>query len=517
MRFPLTEKWRKSDTLSDKEVSAGQNYYDPDLAHPDTEFDDEHVPVPDSTTERRLMTKIDLRLIPALSILYLLAFLDRTNIANAQVFGLIPDLGLTGNQYNTALTVFFVPYVIFEIPSNIILKRLKPHVWLSFCMFLFGLVTICQGLVQNFSGLVATRFFLGLAETGMFPGCFYLIGMWYRRAEAQKRYSFFFSSTTLAGAFGGLLASAIGKMDHMQSYRGWRWVFILEGVLTCVISFIFFFLLPDFPEDAKWLTPSERAYIQSRLRADQYGGSSSNHNTSSGSGLARRITTRDVLNVFKDYKIFVGGLMYFGLIVPAYSYAFFAPGIIQSYGYSPIQTQLHSVPPWAAAFGFAMLVAYFSDRFRHRFAFCVIPICVAITGFAILLATHHNRPLQYGALFMVTCGTYGAMPVVVCWFNMNLGGHHRRAVGTAWQIGFGNIGGIIATYAFLKTDAPEYRKGYGICEGFIGLSLLSCVVYLVGVVWENRRRERSVEVVGGVTEWEKVEKGDLSRDYRYMI
>ena len=166
-------------------------------------------------------------MIPVLSILYLLAFLDRTNIANAAVFGLQKDLGLTGTQYNTALTIFFVPYILFEIPSNIILKRLKPHVWLSLCMFGFGLVTICQGLVQNWSGLLATRFFLGLTETGMFPGSFYLIGMWYKRSEAQKRYSFFFGSTSLAGAFGGLLASAIGKMNGMRGYLGWRWIFIL--------------------------------------------------------------------------------------------------------------------------------------------------------------------------------------------------------------------------------------------------------------------------------------------------
>ena len=168
--------------------------------------------------------------------MYLLAFLDRTNIANASVFGLNKDLGLVGNQYNTALTMFFVPYIAFEIPSNIILKRLKPHVWLSACMFLFGLVTICQGLVHNYSGLLATRFFLGLAETGMFPGSFYLIGMWYKRSEAQKRYSFFFGSTSLAGAFGGLLASAIGKMNGMRGYLGWRWIFILGICLLRALS-----------------------------------------------------------------------------------------------------------------------------------------------------------------------------------------------------------------------------------------------------------------------------------------
>lgn len=148
---------------------------------------------------------------------------SRINISNANIFGLSKELGLDGLKYNTALVIFFVPYIIFEIPSNLILKKLRPHVWLSLCMFFFGLVTVLQGLVQNYSGLLATRFWLGVFETGMFPGSFYLIGSWYTRAEAQKRYTFFFNSTSLAGAFGGLLASAIGKMDGIRGYQGWRW------------------------------------------------------------------------------------------------------------------------------------------------------------------------------------------------------------------------------------------------------------------------------------------------------
>lgn len=149
---------------------------------------------------------------------------SRVNIANANVYGLTTELGFVGNQYNIALVIFFVPYVVFEIPSNILLKKFNPNVWLSMNMFLFGFTTIMQGLVKNFSGLLACRFFLGVFETGMFPGAFYLIGMWYRRHEAQKRYTFFFSSTTLAGAFGGLLAAAIGKMSGKAGYSGWRWV-----------------------------------------------------------------------------------------------------------------------------------------------------------------------------------------------------------------------------------------------------------------------------------------------------
>jgi MFS family permease len=460
---------------------------------------------PAHTTERKLVTKIDLHVVPFLCIMYLLAFLDRVNIANANVFGLSKELDLVKTQYNNALVIFFVPYILLEIPSNIILKKLKPRVWLSICMFGFGLVTMLQGLVQNYSGLLATRFFLGVFETGMFPGAFYLIGMWYRRNEAQKRYSFFFSSTTLAGAFGGLLASAIGKMDGMRGYAGWRWIFILEGLLTCCVSFFLYFLLPCFPEEVKWLSEDERQYVQARLRIDQ-----------GRSALERPIKLADVGRVLKDPKIIVGGLMYFGLIVPAYGYAYFSPAIIQSYGYTRIQTQLHSVPPWAAAFGFAMAIAWLSDRLKHRLLFCIFPICVSAAGFAILLAVHDNRNLQYAALFLVAMGAYSAMPVIVCWFNLNLGGHHRRAIGSAWQVGFGNIGGIISVYAFLDKDAPKYIPGYAICISFVALSGLSCVTYFVMCKMANRNREKSVRDVG-LTDYEKTELGDLNPDYRYLL
>lgn len=165
---------------------------------------------------------------------------------------------------------------------------------------------------------------------------------------------------------------------------------------------------------------------------------------------------------------------------------------------------------------FALIIAFFSDLFKHRFLFTLIPTAIAIAGFAILLTTHHNLHLQYGALFLVTMGTYSAAPVAVCWFNMNLGGHHRRAVGTAWQIGFGNIGGIIATYAFLMKDGPQYKPGYKICIGFSCLSAASAILYALAIVWQNRTRDRSAKNLG-VTEYEKTELGDMAPDYRYLL
>jgi len=214
--------------------------------------------------------------------------------------------------------------------------------------------------------------------------------------------------------------------------------------------------------------------------------------------------------------------MYFGLIVPAYGYAYFAPTIIKSaYKFSTVKVQLYSVPPWAAAFAFAMLLAYVSDKLRHRFALAIFAICISLTGFAILLRVHTNLHAEYAALFLITMGTYSAMPIIVCWFNMNLGGHHRRAVGTAWQVGFGNIGGIIAVYSFLASDAKNfYAKGYKICLGFICLSAASCILYFIACLYQNRQKNRlPADQAEGkmLTEEEKMDLGDLAPNYRYQL
>lgn len=455
--------------------------------------------------EGKLVYKIDRHVLPYICVMYLLAFLDRVNISNAALFGLQQDLGLHGTQYNTALVIFFVPYILFEVPSNILLKKLRPHLWLSICMFMFGLVTMLQGFTQNYAGILTTRFFLGLFEAGMFPGCFYLLAMWYRREESQKRYTFFFCSTTLAGAFGGLLASAIGKMDGVRGYRGWRWVFILEGLATCLFGIAWYFLLPDFPEEAKFLTTEERAAVKERLARDV---GDSAHNV--------KYTWRDTLGVFKDYKILLGGLMYFGLIVPAYSYAYFAPTIVKLLGYDAIQSQLHSVPPWACAFGLAMTLAYLSDRTRHRWAYSVFAALVSLAGFAILLAHPKSTHLKYGALFLAASGAYSSMPILVGWFNTNLAGHLRRSTGSAFQVAFGNIGGIITSFAFPAADGPRYTLGYGLCVGFVCLSMLASTSYMIGVTLENRSRDRNAGNGTALSAEEKERAGDLNPDYRYI-
>jgi MFS family permease len=157
------------------------------------------------------------------------------------------DLGMKGLDYNVALAVFFPFYVAAEIPSNMMMKRFRPSVWLTTIMVCWGLIMTCMGLVHNFSGLLACRIFLGIAEGGLFPGVNYFITMWYPRHECGLRMALFFSAATAAGAFGGLFARAISELDGVGGKAGWSWIFILEGLLTLCVGSFSYWAVNDYP------------------------------------------------------------------------------------------------------------------------------------------------------------------------------------------------------------------------------------------------------------------------------
>lgn len=183
----------------------------------------------DRQAEKALVRKIDRHIVPVVMIAYLLCFLDRTNIGNAKLFGLERDLRLVGSDYNIAVAVLFIPYVLVEVPSNLLLKKFTPSKWLAALAFFWGIVSTMMGLVQSFGGLVACRLVLGLLEGGLFPGLTVYLTLFYTKQELALRIGYLFVSSALAGACGGLLAYAIGFMDGVRGMSGWRWVFILEG------------------------------------------------------------------------------------------------------------------------------------------------------------------------------------------------------------------------------------------------------------------------------------------------
>ena len=225
----------------------------------------------------------------------------RANMSNALTMRMPKEIHLTGQQPNIALAMFFIPYIIFEIPSNLLMKRFTPHVWLSLCILGFGIVMLCQGFVQSFAGLCATRFFLGLLEAGIFPGSFYLISFWYAREESQKRFTVFWCSVIFASMFGSLLATGIAKMDGVGGLSNWRWIFILEGIATILVSVLSFFLVCDFPDEVKWLTKAEKEFVLHRTRGDE---------------TTVKVTSKDMIEFFKEPMNYLGAIMYFCKLLP---------------------------------------------------------------------------------------------------------------------------------------------------------------------------------------------------------
>jgi len=225
------------------------------------------------------------------------------------------------------------------------------------------------------------------------------MGSWYKRREAQRRFSLYLSATCLATAFGGLIAAAIGNMDGMCSLSGWRWIFIIEGILTVLLALVCFAFLPNFPEQAKWLTDEEREYVRARLRVEQ-----------GNSALTHRITVRDVWEVIRDPKAIITGILHLTVSVPGTMGTYFAPTIIESLGiYSRIETQWRTVPVWMVAFVLTLAVAYGSDKIGNRYALTIVCAVISIVGYAILFETD-NVQVRYAALFLAIAGVHALMP-----------------------------------------------------------------------------------------------------------
>lgn len=218
----------------------------------------------DYLAEKKLVRKLDCFLIPVVMLLYLLSFLDRVNIGNAKLYGLEKDLGLHGNQFQVAVSILFVTYILSELPSNLVLKKLHPSRWIPFITTAWGIIATLTGITQNYAGLVVCRLFLGAVEGGLFPGLAVYLTFFYTKRELALRIGYLFVSAALAGACGGLLAFAIGHMDGISGQHGWRWIMILEGLPTFVLGIASWWLLPDSPETAYFLSPGEKSLMATR-------------------------------------------------------------------------------------------------------------------------------------------------------------------------------------------------------------------------------------------------------------
>jgi MFS family permease len=460
----------------------------------------------DTKQTKTLLRKIDRHLIPFLSLLYLLSFLDRTNIGNAKLFGLEKSLDLKGTQYNTALCVFFITYVLFEVPSNMVLKRWRASMWFPLIMLGWGIVMTLTGLVTNFNGLVVARVFLGITESGLFPGVNYYITLWYCRRECAFRAAIFFSAATVAGAFGGLLARGINEMSGVGGKPGWAWIFILEGILTIIVAIIAFWVLADSPSTASFLTEEEAKEVQFRLAHDN-------------DDLADHYDIKFMWDAFKDWKIWMQSVAYLGILTPLYSFSLFLPSIIAAMGFSAATSQLLTVPPYVLGCLCTVLGGYYSDKMGKRGVFLFGFCSLASIGYILLIATHIPAA-QYIGTFLAACGVYPMIPIMVMWNGNNVGGSVKRGVGIAMQIGFGNCGGVIASFIYRNQDKPRYFVGHGTILAFLGLALIFIVLQMFILNTINKKRDEQYGAPENYTSdmrRAEMDRGDQASFFRYSL
>lgn len=469
--------------------------------------------------EGKLLRKMDLRILPTLSILYLMSFLDRGNIGNANIEGLSEDLGLSYKQYNMCLTVFFFTYCAFEVPSNMMLKMLRPSIWLPLIMVAWGAAMIGMGFVKGYSGLLITRILLGAFEAGLFPGVAYLLTQWYCSKELQFRQALFFSAASIAGAFSGLLAFAIAKMDGIGGLEGWRWIFVIEGILTVVVAFGAFYCLYDYPDTAKFLNEEERAFIQHRLKYDSHSKGIQVHgvqiveNHEHGKQYAKQ--------AFTDWQLIFHIFNFWAIGVPLYGISFFLPTILRNVGFSINKSQLMTIPIYITASILSVIQAYVSDKTGLRSPFIMGSFILMLVGTIIAIATDPSvKPLVvYGGVYITCAGLYPAFPGIVSWNANNQSGSYKRAIAIAVHIGLGNMSGAIASNIFRRPDAPRFILGHAVVLGFIILGILSIIGLSLLYKFTNAKRDREIrEGKYDDADIEELNKlGDKSPYFRYKF
>ncbi|KAH0032978.1 MFS general substrate transporter, partial [Aureobasidium melanogenum] len=425
--------------------------------------------------EKKLLKKIDLRMMPMMMLIYVLNYLDRNNIAVARLGSFERDLGLHGTQYNTIISIFFVGYILTQVPTNMILDK-------------------------------------GFVEAPFFPGSLFLFSSWYTKKELAKRISILYAAGQMAGAFGGLLGSAImGGMDGKAGLAAWRWLFIIEGTATIPIAFAAAFILPDYPDTTKWLTEQEKHLAILRIAEDA--NEQDVHKSGSREGLKLALT---------DPSLYILWFMQLSLNTAA-AFTNFFPTIVKTLGYDKTQTLLLSAPPYVFAAILGITNSWHSDKTRERWLHVIWPQVFCSIGF-IISAVTLNVAARYTATFMMM-SVYGSFGCILSWVSSTLPRpSSKRAVAYAIVNAGSNLASIYASYIYPSSQGPRYWQANVVNVAFSAacIALATALRFYLG--WRNKKLEQAIiddEIIEGSAVGARVtalaDRWQCHPDYRYTL
>lgn len=390
------------------------------------------------------------------------------------------DLNLSDDGYAWVLSIFFFGYLICEVPSNMILSRSKPSIFLPSIMLIWGALSACMSVSKSYGALLAFRFILGCIESGFFPGVLYLLSCWYTKAELGKRFAIFYTAAVLSGAFGGILAGAITSHLHdAHGIAGWKWLFIVEGVATVGIAMAAYFILLDYPSTSKKLTPDEQKLAALRIIHD---------GIANGSVRERRLSHwQAFIAAISDPRTYIFILL-FMLDVGAGTISYFIPTITLTLGYDTVKAQYMTVPIYAVASVCLNIIAWSSDRHVERRWHITGALAIGFVA-SVVCAAVQNAVVRYVMICFVAVGIWSALPLILSWTSGVISlPPEKRAIVLALVNAFGNFSSVYGSRIWPKSDAPGYHIGFGVTAGFLGTAMVLAALVPVLCGWCDKRR-----------------------------
>jgi MFS transporter, ACS family, tartrate transporter len=382
-----------------------------------------------STLEQATIVRISLRLLPLLFASYFVAYIDRVNVGFAAL-SMNKALGLSAQQYGLAAGLFFLGYLFFEIPSNLILARVGARRWIPRIMLSWGLVSLLNAWVSGPYSLYAVRLLLGIGEAGLYPGLLYIVALWYPARYRAQFLGWLIMSTPFSIVFGSLLSQPILMLDGWLGIAGWQWLFILQALPTLVLGVVLIFALPNSPADAQWLPPDQKAWLQEQLAAEK--------------ALRDRVRHFTLLQALTSPTIWLLALGGFGINGAAYGLVLFLPQMIKALGVSTALTPLVNAVPFAITSLVMIFWARHSDKTGERNWHAALPALVCAVGLFSCLFLHSPLAIM-SALTLGIAGVFCFVSVFWAFPSAMLSGA-AAAGGFALINCFANLSSFLGPY-----------------------------------------------------------------------
>jgi MFS family permease len=459
--------------------------------------------------EKKVVRSLDTWMLPQLWILYMFNYLNRTNIAQARLNSFNQDLNLGEGDYQvcsspvvvslqtieltnhqTAVAVLTVGYMLAQLPSNMLITRVPPSVFLPVAAFLWSGISAATFACTNAEGLWALQFILGIVEAPLFPGAVFLMSCWYTRREFALRVALLYSGLVLAQAFSGLIAAGVfSGLDGPRGLAGWQWLFILEGAMSAFFAITAYFILPNYPNSTtggamRYMTAEMRMVAHARILDDRVEASSES------------TVWHGLWLALKDIKLY-GFLCLNMFITSSYGFNNFFPTLVSGLGFgNSVTSLLMTAPPYVVGTACTFYVAWDSDRRRERGLHIIIPLSCSVLGFIVTVATG-NPAARYAMTFLYAAGCFSANTLQYTWAVSTLSQtpEKRAASGAIVNI-FGHLGNVWSPYFFPDRDAPRYTMAMILQIVFACLGITLAAIIKWHLTKKNNKLRAEAEAVG---------------------